>query len=139
MREVKKEKKKLKILIFISCLKVLLVLSIAIEKALSGVFNLKTFETYLLVSAIILPLTLLITFHKTSQCIFMLTIPKLISKRGRMFMIAAAFMIALSGPTRNLIKNAEILSNSMSCSQVIHLFLKKKYFSSLVTFFYRIN
>ncbi|KAG5678517.1 hypothetical protein PVAND_008184 [Polypedilum vanderplanki] len=41
----------------------------------------------------------------------------MISKRGRMFIIAAAFMIALSGPTKNLIKNGEILSDSLSCSQ----------------------
>ena len=107
-----------KIIIFLSCAIALAILFIAVQKISQGVFKLSSFYVWATTLVIIVPLAVLITFHKFSQCIFMLTIPQIISKRGRMFLIATAFLISFSGPTKNLLKNSEILSESLSCSQV---------------------
>ncbi|KAL7050481.1 hypothetical protein ACKWTF_004096 [Chironomus riparius] len=110
-------KRKWKIIIFISCLKALAILTYTLQKIFQDFFEYSLLKTWIIILSIFIPLTILITCHTYSQCIFMLTIPQIVSKRGRMFLIAAAFLIALSGPTRNLIRNGEILSESLSCSQ----------------------
>lgn len=112
-------KKKWKFIIFLSCLKALAILTYTLWKLLQDYFGCSLLKTWIIISVVIIPLAILITFHSYSQCIFMLTIPQIVSKRGRMFLIAAAFLIALSGPTKNLLRNGEILSESLSCSQVI--------------------
>lgn len=125
----------LKYFIFIACFKALIVLSIATEKILKDVFHLSNFTTYSTVTFIFVSLVLLLTFHKYSQCIFMITIPKMISKRGRMFVMASAFVLAFTGPTSNLMKNGEKLTESISCSQVILFF----YNLAFKNYFYQFN
>lgn len=63
-------------------------------------------------------IALLISFHKFSQCIFMLMIPQLLRKRGRIFIIGYAFFVAFSYPGKNLMHNAQELTDSLSCIQV---------------------
>lgn len=111
-------KRKWKVIIFLSCLNALAILTYTLQKLLQDYFGYSLLKTWIIIFAVIIPLAILITFHSYSQCIFMLTIPQIVSKRGRMFLIATAFLIALSGPTRNVIRNGEILSESLSCSQV---------------------
>lgn len=67
-------------------------------------------------------IALLIWCSECLQCIFLLTLPQLISKRGRLFVLASAFVIAFSHPAKNMMHNAEILSDSLSCSQVIKFY-----------------
>lgn len=67
-------------------------------------------------------IALLIWCSECLQCIFLLTLPQLISKRGRLFVLASAFVIAFSHPAKNMMRNAEILSDSLSCSQVIKFY-----------------
>ncbi|XP_070510039.1 DC-STAMP domain-containing protein 2-like [Chironomus tepperi] len=113
----KENKKKWKFVIFLSCLKALAILTFSLNKIFQDFFEYSLLKTWIIIFSVITPLAILITFHTYSQCIFMLTIPQIVSKRGRMFLIAAAFLIALSGPTKNLIRNGEILAESLSCSQ----------------------
>lgn len=96
----------------------LIVLFVGLEKVCQDIFKLDEFYSWGITLGLIAVLAFLVTFHQYSQCIFMLTIPQIISKRGRMFLIATAFLISLSGPTKNLLRNGEILSESLSCSQV---------------------
>jgi len=115
----KESKRNWKIIIFLSCLKALAILTFTLQKIFQDFFEYSLLKTWIIILSVITPLAILITFHAYSQCIFMLTIPQIVSKRGRMFLIAATFLVALSGPTKNLIRNGEILSESLSCSQVM--------------------
>lgn len=114
----RKNQGKWKIVIFLSSLITLTVVSIAVQKICQDIFRFSLLKTWMIIVSTAGPLAVLILLHKYSQCIFMLTIPQIISKRGRMFFIATAFLIAFAGPTKNLIKNGEILGDSLSCSQV---------------------
>lgn len=67
------------------------------------------------------PLTFSLTFFRRIQCLVLLALPQLISKRGRSAMIAFAFLLTFTGPVANMAKNIEILSASMSCGQVQRL------------------
>lgn len=69
-------------------------------------------------SIVSIVLTLGLAFSERIQCITLLTLPQLFSKRGRSMLIAYVFLIALSGPVANTAKNTEILSASLSCGQV---------------------
>lgn len=69
-------------------------------------------------SIIAIVLTLGLAFSECIQCITLLTLPQLFSKRGRSMLIAYVFLITLSGPVANTAKNTEILSGSLSCGQV---------------------
>lgn len=61
---------------------------------------------------------LLISFHKSSRCLVLLTVPLFFSNRGRNVLIAFAYFLVLSGPAKHLIKNMNILSASIQCGEV---------------------
>jgi len=85
---------------------------------LRDVFDFSLAVALLVTASIALTLTLLFLFHKTSRCVMLLMIPQTFSKRGRIAVITYTFIIAFSGPARNLFVNVDVLSTSFSCGQV---------------------
>lgn len=59
----------------------------------------------------------LIILFKSFRCIAALIIPILCSSKGRSLVIAFAFFIAMTGPTKNIILNVDVLTESLSCGQ----------------------
>ncbi|KAG8231125.1 hypothetical protein J437_LFUL010451 [Ladona fulva] len=51
------------------------------------------------------------------KCFVLLLLPTLFSKRGRQALLGYALVLALAGPARNVLHNAEILSESLACNQ----------------------
>ncbi|XP_053687022.1 DC-STAMP domain-containing protein 2 [Sabethes cyaneus] len=51
------------------------------------------------------------------QCLTLLMIPQILSKRGRAAMVAYLFVLALNGPARNTIANVNVLGQAMTCGQ----------------------
>ena len=49
-----------------------------------------------------------------------LLLPQFFSKRGRQAMMAYAFVLALTGPAKNALRNTEIMSESLACGQVTY-------------------
>lgn len=64
----------------------------------------------------------LIIFHKSSRCVFFLLIPQFFSKRGRSAIVAYTLYLAITGPGADLMKNVEVLSDSLACGQVTNGF-----------------
>jgi hypothetical protein len=46
-------------------------------------------------------------------------LPQFISKNGRQVLIAYAFILVLTGPAKNTLRNTEIMSESVACEQVL--------------------
>ncbi|XP_021695181.1 DC-STAMP domain-containing protein 2 [Aedes aegypti] len=51
------------------------------------------------------------------QCVTLLMVPQILSKRGRATTIAYVFVLAMNGPARNTIANVDRLGRALSCSQ----------------------
>lgn len=50
-------------------------------------------------------------------------LPQFISKNGRQALIAYAFILVLTGPAKNALRNTEIMSESVACEQVLSSWL----------------
>ena len=50
-------------------------------------------------------------------------LPQFLSKSGRQALIAYAFILVLTGPAKNTLRNTEILSESVACQQVLSSWL----------------
>lgn len=127
----RKKEKSFKLFIFMSVFISLSLLSLTIWQILSNSFKLSDYTTFGVLTILNFLLILLISTDETAQCVFMLTIPKILSKKGRMFIVASAFLVVFSGPTKNLIANSEILAESLGCSQVIFFLKIARKFSNL--------
>lgn len=102
------------------CAKIyLLIFAVTLKNIFLSHFDLSNESSWTISLFFAIILALLIWCSKCLQCIFLLTLPQLISKRGRLFVLASAFFIAYSHPAKNMMRNAEILSDSLSCTQVI--------------------
>ncbi|XP_018046467.1 PREDICTED: LOW QUALITY PROTEIN: uncharacterized protein LOC108685963 [Atta colombica] len=55
--------------------------------------------------------------RKRLKCIVFLLLPQFFSKRGRQALIAYAFILTLTGPSKNILHNISILSESLACGQ----------------------
>ncbi|XP_012059688.1 PREDICTED: uncharacterized protein LOC105622889 [Atta cephalotes] len=62
-------------------------------------------------------LTLGLAFSHRVRCIVFLLLPQFFSKRGRQALIAYAFILTLTGPSKNILHNISILSESLACGQ----------------------
>ncbi|XP_062549952.1 DC-STAMP domain-containing protein 2 isoform X2 [Armigeres subalbatus] len=51
------------------------------------------------------------------QCVTLLMVPQILSKRGRTASVAYAFVLTMNGPARNTIANVDVLGQALSCSQ----------------------
>ncbi|XP_058828490.1 DC-STAMP domain-containing protein 2-like [Topomyia yanbarensis] len=51
------------------------------------------------------------------QCLTLLMVPQILSKRGRAAMIAYAFVLAINGPARNAIANIDAVGEAITCGQ----------------------
>ncbi|XP_053674603.1 DC-STAMP domain-containing protein 2-like [Anopheles nili] len=54
---------------------------------------------------------------KSVRCITMLLVPQFLSKRGRAALIGYIFILTVTGPTENTMRNVEILGETLSCTQ----------------------
>jgi hypothetical protein len=120
MSTKKKSKKKyFWLLVVFICAKIFLtLLAVTLTRTFYHHFHFSYVKSLLIGALTSFSLALLISFHKFSQCIFMLMIPQLLRKRGRIFLIGYAFFVAFSYPGKNIMKNAHELTDNLSCIQV---------------------
>jgi protein-S-isoprenylcysteine O-methyltransferase Ste14 len=116
----KPRKRKLfsKIVVIVIALAFGFFLTTSIFKALKNQFKLSTWASVAISLLVLLPIKILIVFHKPTRCFFFLLIPQMLSKKGRTAVIAYAFYITFSGPMRNLTANVGVLSDCIACGQV---------------------
>ncbi|KAK0159238.1 hypothetical protein PV328_010144 [Microctonus aethiopoides] len=62
-------------------------------------------------------LTIGLAFSYFIRCIVFLLLPQFFSKRGRQALMAYAFILTFTGPTKNTLHNIEVLSESLTCGQ----------------------
>ncbi|XP_076241492.1 DC-STAMP domain-containing protein 2-like [Calliopsis andreniformis] len=62
-------------------------------------------------------LTLGLAFSLRVRCVVLLLLPQFFSKRGRQALVAYAFILALTGPVKNILHNTSVLSESLTCTQ----------------------
>ncbi|XP_066142810.1 DC-STAMP domain-containing protein 2-like [Euwallacea fornicatus] len=79
--------------------------------------NVELTSATLICSALGCVLTIGLAFSTRVRCIVLLALPQFFSKRGRQALLAYAFVLALAGPTRNIVNNMGILSESLACGQ----------------------
>ncbi|XP_054713566.1 DC-STAMP domain-containing protein 2-like [Uloborus diversus] len=60
-----------------------------------------------------------LAFSEEVRCITMLSVPELFSSRGRTALMAYTYILVLSGPMKNAMRNSNILVESMNCGQEI--------------------
>ncbi|XP_014092757.2 DC-STAMP domain-containing protein 2 [Bactrocera oleae] len=61
---------------------------------------------------------LLLCYSRSVRCTVTLCIPIMCSSKGRSLLIAFAFVLAATGPTRNILRNVDALTTSLSCGQI---------------------
>ncbi|XP_014607665.1 PREDICTED: uncharacterized protein LOC106788694 [Polistes canadensis] len=71
----------------------------------------------LLCSIIGVILTLGLSFFTGVRCVIFLLLPQFFSKRGRQALIAYAFILTLTGPGKNVLRNISVLTESLVCGQ----------------------
>ncbi|XP_015180557.1 PREDICTED: uncharacterized protein LOC107068552 [Polistes dominula] len=71
----------------------------------------------LLCSIIGVILTLGLSFFSGVRCVVFLLLPQFFSKRGRQALIAYAFILTLTGPGKNVLRNVSVLTESLVCGQ----------------------
>ncbi|XP_058122997.1 DC-STAMP domain-containing protein 2-like [Anopheles ziemanni] len=54
---------------------------------------------------------------KSVRCITVLLVPQFLSKRGRAALIGYIFLLTVTGPTENTMRNVEVLGGTLSCTQ----------------------
>lgn len=75
-------------------------------------------QTTCIVAAILGTLfTILSCCSSSFQCVTLLMVPQVLSKRGRAATVAYVFVLAINGPARNTIANIDVLGKALSCSQ----------------------
>nr|XP_042908328.1 DC-STAMP domain-containing protein 2 [Parasteatoda tepidariorum] len=58
-----------------------------------------------------------LAFSHECRCMTMLAVPQLFSSRGRVVLLAYTYILVMSGPTKNALRNANILVSSLNCGQ----------------------
>ncbi|XP_058463840.1 DC-STAMP domain-containing protein 2 [Malaya genurostris] len=75
-------------------------------------------RTTLVTVAVLGSMFTLVSCHSSSfQCLTLLMLPQILSKRGRASMIAYTFVLAINGPARNAIANIEVVGKAITCGQ----------------------
>ena len=59
-----------------------------------------------------------LAFNNSFRCLVLLVLPEFFSKRGRQLLLLYCFALIFLGPTRNVLDNIRVLSDSLDCSQV---------------------
>ncbi|XP_049542841.1 DC-STAMP domain-containing protein 2-like [Anopheles darlingi] len=54
---------------------------------------------------------------KSASCVTVLLVPQFLSKRGRAALIGFIFVLTVTGPTANTMRNVEVLGQTLSCTQ----------------------
>ncbi|XP_035204929.1 DC-STAMP domain-containing protein 2-like, partial [Stegodyphus dumicola] len=72
-----------------------------------------------------------LAFSEEARCITFLALPELFSGRGRMVLMAITYILVMSGPAKNAMRNANILVESMNCGQEILIKQTKAILSSI--------
>lgn len=81
-------------------------------------FNLSNVLSIYLFFVIVFALGTFLACSRSALCFFSLLLPQLCSRRGRTVMVAYVFVLTLKYPTKNLLNNIEVLTDSISCGQV---------------------
>ncbi|KAG8194731.1 hypothetical protein JTE90_026380 [Oedothorax gibbosus] len=58
-----------------------------------------------------------LAFSPEFRCTIMLAMPGLFSSRGRMVLLTYIYILVMSGPAKNALRNANILVNSLNCGK----------------------
>lgn len=62
-------------------------------------------------------LLLLVVIFKAFRCFFFLLLPQVFSSRGRTAVMAYIFILTLTGPALNIVKNMDVLTGCLACGQ----------------------
>ncbi|GFU28540.1 DC-STAMP domain-containing protein 2 [Nephila pilipes] len=60
-----------------------------------------------------------LAFKPEFRCIVLLALPSMFSSRGRTVLMAYTYILVMSGPFKNALRNANVLVNSLNCGQEI--------------------
>lgn len=60
---------------------------------------------------------ILLSFVPSIRCIGLLILPVFCSTKGRSTVVAFAYILAISGPIQNFLRNIAVVGESMSCGQ----------------------
>uniref|UniRef100_A0AAG5D723 Uncharacterized protein n=1 Tax=Anopheles atroparvus TaxID=41427 RepID=A0AAG5D723_ANOAO len=71
----------------------------------------------LLVGLYFLVAVLALARRKSVRCITVLLVPQFLGKRGRAALIGYIFVLTVTGPTENTMRNVEVLGETLSCTQ----------------------
>ncbi|XP_067118589.1 DC-STAMP domain-containing protein 2-like [Centruroides vittatus] len=79
--------------------------------------NVSPFTTMLFCTVMGFIITLGAAFSVRIRCVVLLMLPQLFSRSGRNALLAFAYLLVLSGPMKNVIKNTDVLAGSIACGQ----------------------
>lgn len=86
---------------------------------LKNQFNVSNVLSICLFVVIVCAIGTLFLFSRSMLCFFSLLLPQICSRKGRTVIVAYVFILTLRYPTKNLLHNIEVLTDSISCGQVI--------------------
>lgn len=93
-------------------------LAIYLSSFLHSHFKLSNVVSLFVSICLVISFLSLISLHKSSRCISLLMLVQLFNRKGRKAIVAYTFYLALTGPTSNLLKNVNVMSDSLTCGQV---------------------
>lgn len=80
-------------------------------------FNVSPLTAKWLFSILGVPLSFGCSLSPSLRCSILLFLPHFFSKRGRTALLAYAFALSLTGPTRNIVMNMDVLGHSLNCAE----------------------
>ncbi|XP_055538451.1 DC-STAMP domain-containing protein 2 [Wyeomyia smithii] len=117
LRDPRKTKLRRKRFKFLFGLVLGLIKSFALYCLLRYQLETELLTTWIIVIALGFIFTILSCCSSNFQCLMLLMIPQILSKRGRAAMIAYVFVLTLNGPARNTVANINVLGRAMTCGQ----------------------
>ena len=85
---------------------------------LKNQFNVSNVLSVCLFVFVICALGTLLVLSRSTLCFVSLLLPQICSRRGRTVIVAYIFILTLKYPTKNLLHNIGVLTDSISCGQV---------------------
>lgn len=80
-------------------------------------FNVSPIIAKWIFSIVGVPLSIGCSYSSNIRCTIFLFLPHFFSKRGRTALLAYAFALSITGPTKNIVMNMEVLGHSLNCAE----------------------
>ncbi|XP_063708650.1 DC-STAMP domain-containing protein 2-like [Culicoides brevitarsis] len=92
-------------------------LTIALYYLFTTQFDVHPHSAKWIFSILGVPLSIGCSTSRDLRCTILLFLPHFFSKRGRTALLAWVFAMSLTGPTRNIVMNMEVLGHSLNCAE----------------------